>query len=163
MWRLISTWDRTGGSTSRTYRWTDGADPPAAIASPFRPERTYPTVESGLGVRAAAAFTPIVASHGIDELPQPQGDSVVWCSSARVVGSDDGGDPAWCTDIWVHVDQSARTIAVDVEGHGLAEHVTGRTHWDGPVLVDLASDLDEALAVLAGHLDRLCGDVIRSS
>jgi hypothetical protein len=60
----------------------------------------------------------------------------------------------------VHLDRSGRTIAVDLEGHGLAEHVTGRTHWDGPIAVDLADDLDDALAALAELLGLLCDAVI---
>lgn len=97
-------------------------------------------------------------SHGIDVPPQPQRNSVVWCSNARVIDQD--GNPNWCTDLWVHLDPSAQTIAVGLEQHGLAEQLTGRTHWDGPITVDLAIDLDDALAVLAEHLDRLCGAVI---
>lgn len=164
VWRLISTWDRTDSSTTRTYRWTQRGRPPGAVARPFRPDRTHPPVGVDLGARAAAALAPVVASHGIAARAQPQGGSVVWCSSARVVGQEqDPDDSGWCTDLWVHVDQSARTITVDLEGHGLAEHLTGRTHWDGPIAVDLADDLDEALAVVAGHLDRLCDAVILPS
>lgn len=149
---------------ARTYAWQAGSRPLRSVARSLRPGRSRPpAVGVGLGAHAAAALAAVVAAHGIDARPQPQGDSVVWCSRARVSDQDvDDGDPRWCTDLWVHLDREDGTIAASIEGHGLAEHVTGRTHWDGPV-VELADDLDDALAVLAGHLDRLCADVVTSS
>jgi hypothetical protein len=161
MWRLISTWDRADGTATRMYLWSTARRPPRTLTRSSRTDRTDRPIGTDLGTHAATVLDPVVVAHGIDAPPQPQGDSVVWCSSARVIDRDDNpGDPGWCTDLWVHIDRSGRTIAVDLEGHGLAEHVTGRTHWDGPIAVDLADDLDDALAALAELLGLLCDAVI---
>lgn len=161
MWRLVSTWDRDDGSVSRMSTWSRHGRPPRAVTRPIRREPHHPPVGVDLGARAAVALSPVVVSHAITQRPQPQGDSVVWCSQARTIDQDaDDGDPGWCTDLWVYLDQRARTIAVSLEGHGLAEHVTGRSHWNVPIVVDLAEDLDDALSMIASRLDALCGDVL---
>lgn len=155
VWRLISTWDRDDRSATAMYVWS-------TRRRPLRSHTRHPTDRSDrtdLGVRATAALAPVVRAHGIDAPPRPQGDSVVWCTSARVAGQD--GDVGWCSDLWVHLDRWAQTIAVGLEQHGLEQHglaeqLTGRTHWDGPIAVEL----DAALVVLAQHLDRLCDAAI---
>ncbi len=97
--------------------------------------------------------------------PQSGGDSVIWCTSTdelRTTGQDPSAHdaPYTCTDLNVYVDRANRTVAVDFDGHGLAEFITGRSHWDGPIAVDLSDDLDVALGRVATHLDRLCESVI---
>lgn len=83
----------------------------------------------------------------------------MWCSPAVsfpfAVPPDEPVDPRGCVDLWVHVDVDEHTVAVDLDAHGLAELVTGRTHWDGPLDVDLAERLDGSLAMVAPMIGRL--------
>ena len=122
------------------------------------------TMYAPVGDRVVAALGPTVAKHGIRAVPDHQTGSVVWCTAARDVPVI-GGDPWYladtmaCTDLWVHVDQHAQTIGVQLEGHDLAEFVTGRV-GAATAEVGLADDLDRALAMLAEHLDRFCAVTI---
>ncbi|MDJ0768435.1 MAG: hypothetical protein QNJ12_06555 [Ilumatobacter sp.] len=177
MWRLISTWDRDDGSTTtlwytsneRSFRRRLGLRRRGWQA--VRPRRSAPgrrAPSEPVAERVIAALGPTIERHGITPAAPQEGDSVVWCSpsSSLLFVDDDPADaigPHDCTDLWVHVDQTRETIAVDLETHGLAEHVTGRSHWDGPLVVELAHDLDASLALIAGYIDGLCDAVIVAS
>jgi hypothetical protein len=172
VWRLISSWDRNDGSVTwfsssepRMRRWVRHQRRRLALFRADRKRRRRTPTGPGTSGRVVAALGPTIERHGISPAHPQQGDDTVWCSPAAAVGAvgqDDEyrGDPRACTDLWVYVDPAAQTIAVDLEGHGLAEFVTGRRHWDGPIAIDLADDLDASLEIVAGHVDRLCDAVI---
>jgi len=112
------------------------------------------------------AIGQVAARHGLAAASPPDSDDVVWCTTTDDVSlvddeRCDSSDPAPCVDLWVHVDQRRREIAVDFEGRGLHEHLTGTTHWDGADPFPLAGDLDRSLALLAGHIDRWFGAIIQ--
>lgn len=177
MWQLISTWQRTDGSVTSMYnraepppiRWMRSLRVRSAYARTERERRRRRLEGSTVGNQVITALGPTIERHGVTAASPQLDDSVVWCSAASDVqlierpgdGIDaDEHDPGRCVDLWVHVDQAARTVAVDFEGNGLAEFVTGRRHFDGPLEVELADSLDDALAILATHVDRLCDAVI---
>ena len=97
--------------------------------------------------------------------PRRSESSVLWCTpfdELRTLDQEErfGDQRPLCTDLNVAIDHIGRSISVDLEGHGLAEFVTGRSHCDGPYGVALADELDDALRVVADHLDRMCGIVL---
>lgn len=137
-----------------------------ATRNRIRAERL--AADSPTADRIVAAIGPVAARYGMGP-PQGGGDSIVWCTSSdelRTIGRNDDVDvddddgSLGCTDLTVSIDQANRSIGVDVDGHGLAEFLTGRSHWDGPTNIRLADDLDVALGHVATHLDRLCQSVI---
>ncbi len=170
VWRLIRTRDRVDGSVAvlhairrRPSIITRLRSRRNAVRSE-RLTRAAPTAD-----RIVAALGPVAERHHMGR-PRGRGDSVTWCTSAellRTIGSVDDDDadvdadaPWHCTDLTVTVDQLHSTIAVDLDGHGLAEFMTDRTRADGPVSIRLDDDLDIALGHLVQHLDRLCESVI---
>jgi hypothetical protein len=173
MWRLDRASDHAGGSAtvlsswneSRARRWARRLRQHAAQRRRERARRRI-TMDEPVGDLVIAALGPTVAKHGIGAVPDHQTDSVIWCSGARdvpVIGGDPWylADPMACTDLWVHVDQHAQTIGVQLESHDLADFVTGASRVDDAAAsVDLADDLDRALAMLAEHLDRFCAATI---
>jgi hypothetical protein len=170
VWQLISTWDRQDGSVTRMYvrasspsRWI--RERAASIRRGRRERERRRDEELGLSVGRGIIATagPIAERHGLTPADPQVGDSVIWCSPAvevRLHDRDDADDPHACVDLWVDVDRRRRVIAVDLEGNGLAEFVSGRSHWDGPIEIDLANDLSESLTIVAEHLDRMCDAVI---
>ncbi len=102
---------------------------------------------------------PVAERHGLAAARLQHSDDVIWCTAAADVAfvdgdrSDELDDPALCVDLWVYVDQRRRTIAVDIEGRGLHEHLTGSSHWNPADPVPLAEVLDESLSLVAVRID----------
>lgn len=153
MWQLISTSSREDGSAaaiSTIRRRPSIARRLTARRDAIRADRL--AEQSPTAERILAAIGPIAARHGMRPA-HLDGDRVTWSTSADTA-------PRTQTVVNVSVDQATRSVDVDVDGHGLAEFITGRSHADGPITIRLAHDLDVALGHVALHLDRLCESVI---
>ena len=166
MWYLISTWNRRGDSMTVWYafdeprlrRWLRCRRQRLVRWRNERASRRR-LPDQAVGQLVIDSLGPVAERHGLVPARPQHSDDVIWCTAAAAVAfvgddrRDEPDDPAWCVDLWVHVDQRRRTIAVDIEGRGLHEHLTGSSHWNSSDPVPLAETLDEALALVAVRID----------